>query len=52
MKQHNICEIGCYRIAPGAYTCSATKKVKVSKSEKEVVLWEDQGVFRGIKKLF
>lgn len=29
------CEIGCDRIVPGADDCSASKKVKVSKWQKE-----------------
>lgn len=37
MKKH-ICEIGCDRIVPGAYDCSAPNKVNVPKREKEVVL--------------
>lgn len=28
-KKHNVCEIGCDRIVPGAYDCSAPNKVKV-----------------------
>lgn len=28
MKKHNVCEIGCDRIVPGDYECSAPNKVK------------------------
>lgn len=36
MRQHNdFCEIECDRIVPGADDCSASKKVKVSKWQKE-----------------